>query len=163
MSELASFHALDGQPPAANAAHLDLLDPNDRRRSIRKFPEGTVTTFVGFDFSLEVTPTGTITLKIHWSCGAVTGTVRWGCRIEAKTPGDTLNQNTTASFDTDNLATAQTVQGGAFDPAVTTFTLTNVDGWASGDDVRVEILRDANNDTAASPAMFKMAFLSDAA
>ena len=163
MAELNRFHAVDGQPPAANYPPTDNLDAADKRRKILSYTEGTATIICGWDFPLEVTPTGTITLKIHWSCGAITGTVRWGCRIEAKTPGDTLNQNTTASFDADNLAAAQTVQGGAFDPAVTSITLTNVDGWASGDDVRIEIIRDANNDTAASPAMFKQAILSDAA
>lgn len=89
--------------------------------------------------------TGTLTLEVFgWMLSATTGTIGLRAEVEANTPGDALNRNTTHSFDAINYATSATVPGTAGYEFQTTITLTNKDGIVAGDDFIIRFGRDAD-------------------
>lgn len=96
--------------------------------------------------------TGTQTFIIHYfMASATSGKVDFTVAVEAITPGDATDLDTTTSFDTANTITAPTVPGTAGYPDAVTCTLTNVDSMAAGDTIRFKLTRDATdatNDTA---------------
>lgn len=110
--------------------------------------------------------TGALTLVISYAMASATsGAVVWQAAIEAITDGDALDTDAADSFDADNTSSAATVPGTAGQIDQVTITLTNADGVAAGDLVRVRINRDANNasDTATGDAYLLAAELRDAA
>ena len=102
-----------------------------------------------FIFPDEYTGTGTLKLEINFSAAGSTGTAAWAASVEAVTPGDTLNLNTSEDFDTSsNSNTASLTGTTAGDLVTTTLTLTNKDNVASGDQVRLAIQRLVSSDDA---------------
>ena len=100
-----------------------------------------------FIFPDEYTGTGTLKLEINFSAAGSTGTAAWKANVEAVTPGDTLNLNTSEDFDA-GVNTAALTGTTAGDLISTTVTLTNKDNVASGDQVRLAIQRLVTSDDA---------------
>jgi hypothetical protein len=87
---------------------------------------------------------GTLTAIITYRmASATTGAVRWQVAVEAITDGDTVDTDSTSSFDTANSAGA-TVPGTAGHIDQVSVTLTNADSIAAGDLFRLRINRDAD-------------------
>jgi hypothetical protein len=102
-----------------------------------------------FIFPDEYTGTGTLKLEINFSAAGSTGTAAWVANVEAVTPGDTLNLNTSEDFDLGvNSNTAALAGTTAGDLISTTVTLSNKDSVASGDQVRLAIQRLVGSDDA---------------
>ncbi len=102
-----------------------------------------------FIFPDEYTGTGTLKLEINFSAAGSTGTAAWLANVEAVTPGDTLNLNTSEDFDAGaNSNTAALAGTTAGDLISTTVTLSNKDNVASGDQVRLAIQRQIASDDA---------------
>lgn len=162
MPELARFHALDGQSQAPTAgATLENMDADGERRKVLSFNQSTIQS-AAWDFPLTRAPSGGIELRIDWATAATSGNVQWRARIEAKSPGATLNQNTSTSYAGDNVGASQAVEPGAYRPATTVITITNTDNWQDGDNVRVQIDRNTGvGGNASSPALFTQAVLTD--
>lgn len=96
--------------------------------------------------------TGTQMLVVTYAMASATsGEVILAAAVEAVSDGDTTDLDATTSFDTANTATAATVPGTAGYIDQVSITLTNADGMAAADYVRLAISRDADNgsDTAA--------------
>lgn len=123
------------------------------------FPEiGVETTrvfYLAFDattdetcFLSAVLPQGattTLTLVVYGHMASATsGTVGLRAAVEAITPGDAIDRDTTSSFDTINYATSAAVPGTAGYTFSTSITLTNADSIAVGDEFRIEFGRDAD-------------------
>lgn len=87
----------------------------------------------------------------YFMASATSGKVDFTGAIEAVTPGDAVDLDTTDSFDTANTITAPTVPGTAGYLGSFTMTLSNLDSMAAGDECRFKLTRDAadgTNDTA---------------
>ena len=96
--------------------------------------------------------TGTVTAYILFIMAtATTGAIRMQVAMESITPGDSVDLDSTTSFDTTNNSGNITVPGTAGFPGSISITLTNHDASAAGDYVRFQLDRDAANagDTAA--------------
>jgi hypothetical protein len=74
------------------------------------------------------------------------GNIQLAASIEAVTPGDTLNLNSAASFDSSNSQT-QTVAGTTGNVFLTTITLTNRDSVSVGDCVRIKLQKTGGSST----------------
>lgn len=110
--------------------------------------------------------TGTLTLLVECrTASATTGNVVLRASVEAITPGDALDTDTTTSFDTINTSSATAVAGTAGHIFEVSITLTNADSIAVGDMFRIEFGRDADNgsDTATGDLHVLRVELRDAA
>jgi len=90
------------------------------------------------------------TIKLDVDCimaSATSGNVVLTGAVEAITPADALNLNTTNSFDTANSSGAVTVAGSAGNLFVATITLTLNDSAAAGDYYRVKLIRTTDTAT----------------
>lgn len=109
--------------------------------------------------------TGALTLVVSYIMASATANnVVWAAQVEAVTDGDTVDLDAATSFDTANTAT-DAVPGTAGYLGQASITLTNADGIAAGDYVRIAIFRDADNasDTATGDAYLLAAELRDTA
>lgn len=89
--------------------------------------------------------TGTLTLILFYMMASATsGTVGFQAAVEAITPGDSVDLDTTDSFDTVNNSASTTVPGTAGFMQSISITLTNADSIAAGDLVRIRLNRDAD-------------------
>lgn len=96
--------------------------------------------------------TGALSLVVFYRMATATsGAVRFEAWLEAITPGDTVNTLSASSFDATNNAGA-TVPATAGYVQTVTITLTNNDGIAAGDLVRLRMRRDANGTTGTDDA-----------
>lgn len=80
-----------------------------------------------------------------WMASATSGNVIDKAAVEAVTPGDSLDRDASTSFDSENLSTATAVPGTAGYEFTVDITLTNNDSMAAGDDIRIQVGRDADN------------------
>ena len=101
-----------------------------------------------FIFPDEYTATGTLKAELQFSAAGSTGTAGWLVYCEAVTPGDTLNLTASESWGSANSGSAALSGTTAGDGVSVTVTLTNKDSVASGDLVRLAILRDVATDDA---------------
>lgn len=101
-----------------------------------------------FIFPDEYTATGTLKAELQFSAAGSTGTAGWLVYCEAVTPGDTLNLTASESWGSANSGSAALSGTTAGDGVSVTVTLTNKDSVASGDLVRLAILRDVDTDDA---------------
>ena len=126
-------------------------------RQYLAFDDTTTETARSFAFQMPAAYTGSGTLKADvWyrMASATSGTVEFELSVEAISDGDSIDMDTTESFDSVNNA-SETVPGTAKYPSKVTATLTNKDSVAAGDSVRIKIARDADdgtNDTATGDA-----------
>ncbi len=89
--------------------------------------------------------TGALSLVAYgWMETGTTGTLGLRAEVEAVTPGDALNRNTTRSFDSINYATSATVPGTAGFEFATTISLTANDSMAAADDFIIRFGRDGD-------------------
>jgi hypothetical protein len=108
--------------------------------------------------------TGTLTALIYYiMASATSGDTDWDVALEAVTSGDTTDLDAGDSFDTINSQDNTTVPAVAGRLGVISVTLTNADSIAAGDYFRLQLTRDAANDTAAGDAYVLGVELRDAA
>lgn len=90
--------------------------------------------------------TGTLKAVFHYMMDAgTTGNVAPAISVEAVTPLDAVNLNTTNSFDTETISPVGAVAGTAGYMATLTVTLSNKDSVAVGDYVRIKAGRNGTN------------------
>jgi hypothetical protein len=95
--------------------------------------------------------TGTVTAIVFYSmASATTGGVAVTMLVEAVTPADSLDLDTSTSYDADNTNSDTAVPGTAGFMESISITLTNADSIAAGDLVRFKLSREVGhaNDTA---------------
>ncbi len=135
--------------PASNFPQLTLVN----RRPVLAFDAATDETA----YWTLIAPqglTGTLTLIVHYiMASAISGAVYFQAQVEAVTPADALDLDTSTSFDTANSGNG-TVPGTAGYEQSISITLTNNDSVAAADYVRISLNRDADNssDTASGDA-----------
>jgi hypothetical protein len=160
MSTRAILSPLSAEFPASNFPQLVLVN----RRPVLAFD---ATTAEKAFWSLLVPQgwTGTKTLVLtYMMASATTGGVAFDVAVEAVTDGDATDLDAGDSFDTVNTGTA-TVPGTAGYIDQISITLTNNDGSAAGDYLRVSIERATGNgsDTATGDCYLLAVELRDAA
>lgn len=153
-------------PPASNAPGILRMEVSGVPRLLAAFDATTDETGY-WQFSAPQGLSGTLTLLLRYAmASAASGAVRFGAQVEAITPGDSIDIDTTNSFDTANT-NGQTVPGTAGYIAEISITLTNADSIQPGDECRLAIYRDADQtsgtDDAAGDAYLISAELRDAA
>jgi hypothetical protein len=149
MATRAVFTPLAAEFPASNFPALGLSN----RRPILAFDAGTDETC----YWTAVAPaglTGTITVVVSYiMASATSGVVVFQAALEAITAGDTVDLDTTTSFDTANSGSG-TVPGTAGYMQQISITMTNADSLAAADYFRLSLNRDADSgsDTATGDA-----------
>lgn len=133
--------------PASNFPQLTLIN----RRPALAF-DASVDEACQWTFLAPQSITTTITLVVSYiMASAASGTIDFEADLEAVTDGDATDLDAGDSFATANTMTAETVPGVSGYMGQFTITLTNNDGIAAGDYVRLRLRRDADdasNDTA---------------
>lgn len=160
MSTRAILTSYSAEFPAANFPQLVLVN----RRPVLAFDASTAEKAY---WSLAVPQgwTGTKTLVLSYMmASATTGGVAFDVAVEAVTAGDATDLDAGDSFDTVNTGT-DTVPGTAGHIDQISITLTNNDGSAAGDYLRISIERAVANgsDTATGDCYLLNAELRDAA
>lgn len=123
-------------PPTTTPAPLTVVNGD----LVLQFLDAATTTAV-FSTVAPQGYTGTSTVVLYCTMNTATsGNVRVTAAIEAVTPADALNINTTDSFDSDNALT-QAVATAAGNLFTCVITCANADSIAAGDLVRVRIAR----------------------
>jgi hypothetical protein len=143
---LCVFKPADNEPPTTNYATPDL-------RNLHPVLDFDTTTQEAAIFS-GVLPShyggGGITATAYAAAtSATTGTIGFGFSIERI--GAVLDIDAD-SFDTESLATPQTVSGTSGIPVAITVAIANLDSLAVGEPFRLRVRRDVANDTAAGDA-----------
>lgn len=93
---------------------------------------------------------GALTLKVQFAIAATSGNVQFRAAIEAITPADALNVNTTTNFDTANSSGAVSVPASTYNLKEFSIPLTNNDSIAAGDMVTFTLDRDVTVSSNAS-------------
>jgi hypothetical protein len=162
MATRARLHPFAAEFPATNFPQLLLSN----RRPVLAYDAATEEEAY-WSFEAPQGLTGTLTLVITYAMATATANlVDWQARVEAISDGDALDTDATTGWDSFNTQAGVTVPGTAGHIDQVSITLTNADGIAAGDYVRIGIARDADdatNDTAAGDAYLLMAELRDAA
>lgn len=129
--------------PSSNFPQLT----TSNRRPVLAFDASTAETCY-WTFIAPQGLTSTLTLLIMYAMASATsGGVAFDAAIEAITPGDTVDTDSTTSFDTTNTGTDAAVPGTAGYVDSVSVTLTNADSIAAGDLVRVSLTRATANAT----------------
>jgi hypothetical protein len=102
---------------------------------------------------------GTPEVIISYYMTNAAGDVDLDVEVEAISDGDTIDMDSAESFDTANVVDGTPVPGTQGYPDQVTVTLTNDDGMAADDMLRIQISRDAPNDSSAGELHFVMAHL----
>jgi hypothetical protein len=130
--------------PSSSFPQLMLVN----RRPVLAFDAATDESAI-WSFVAPVGITTPLTAKVHYfMASATSGDVDVDGSVEAITDGDSINLNTTDSFDSVNSTDNTTVPGSTGNPDVISITLTNNDSIAAGDLCRFKLTRDADQDTA---------------
>lgn len=147
--------------PSTNRAAFTTIHATEMV-DVGKFDPTTGEAFI-WDTVVPAGWTGPGYLEIFWGSDGTTNTVGWLVSIHAVTPGDSVDFDTTITYDTANTGTAATVPGTSTYMKSTVVTLTNFNSGAAGDLLRIKAERDVANDTSASDAVFFRAELRDSA
>ncbi len=155
------FTPYSAEFPASNFPELTLVN----RRPVLAFDASTDETCY-WTFIAPVGLTGAIT--VHAFCimaSATTGNVILQGALEAVTPADATDLDSTTSFATINSSSATAVEPTAGYLFEVSITMTNTDSIAAGDYVRLSINRDADagGDTATGDLYLLAAEFRDAA
>lgn len=137
MASRVQLTAASAEFRATNPAVVNSIDASDARRLVLEF-DGSTEQAADWTFVAPAALTTADLLFVMES--ATTGNAQWGVSIEAITPGDASPDLDSAdSFDTENTGTAVTVPATAGLLTSQSITLTNDDGIAAGDLVRVRV------------------------
>jgi hypothetical protein len=122
-------------------------------RPILSFDSGATEEEAWWTFIAPQGLSGALSAVIFWYCLATSSTVAWSVYVEAVTPGDSEDLDTTAvSWSSTNDSSADTVPGTAGYMTTTTVTLTNTESLAVGDYCRLRLQRNTSLDGAAADA-----------
>lgn len=128
-------------PPSSNSPDRGIA----QNRTYLAFDTTTAETCYTPAFRLPAAFVGPDTMKIaigYFMASATSGNVQWTCAVEAVTDADTLDLDSNSDFDTANSSGAVAVPATQGYLDVATINLTNDDGAAAGDMVRLAIARD---------------------
>ncbi|TXH55807.1 MAG: hypothetical protein E6Q97_07900 [Desulfurellales bacterium] len=140
MASRLSFSALDAEFPTSNFPALLYIN----NRPVLAFDASTSETCY-FSGKAPQGWTGTITVVVTFMMASDTNTahtVEFGVSVEAITSGDAVDLDAGDSFDTENTANT-TIPGTAGYAKDLSITLTNHDGSAAGDMIRIKLDRNA--------------------
>lgn len=160
MATRASLNPFSAEFPSSNFPQLLMVNG----RPALAFSDSTTETC----YWTMVVPqgwTGTKTFIITYAmASATTGGVVFDVAVEAISDGDSIDMDSSTSFDTANSAN-ETVPGTAGFPSQLTVTLTNNDSSAAGDYIRFSLARDTadGNDTATGDCYVFVAEVRDGA
>jgi hypothetical protein len=148
MATRAIFTPEGAQYPSADFPGLVTVHTTERRRVLAF--DASTSEACAWAFVAPVGLTGTLTAIVTFSAASATsGNGQFDVSIEADTvPADGLDTDAATGYDTANTHTAVTVPGTAGAREIATITLTNDDGMAAGDSVRIKLARNIA-DTAA--------------
>lgn len=144
MATLFVFSPLSAEFPASNWAPLSLVNS----RPVLAFDAGTNESAIWSFVAPQGITTPLYAIVHYIMASAVSGDVDVDVSVEAITPGDAVDLDTTDSFDTVNSTDNTTVPGTAGYEDDISVTLTNNDSIAAGDMCRIKVTRDAVSDTA---------------
>jgi hypothetical protein len=141
---LAYLTARGAELPAGEYYRLETISVSGGNRYAVKFDDTTAQQII---WTLPILPGiyqgGALTLTLECiAASATSGNVKVTAEVEAITPGDAVDLDGATSFDTANSQTTAVAgtAGYLFEVAVT---LTNKDGAAAGDHLRLRVKRDA--------------------
>lgn len=144
----ASFNQTRG---ALTGASLTTQAVTNSHRVAWAFDDAGVEGAAGDPFACptEYTGSGTLKAKVFFASATQnSGTAVFGINVEAITAGtDTLNVATTDNFDSANLGSTNLSGSTVGDLLAQEITLTNKDGVAAGDQVRVAFYRNTPSDS----------------
>lgn len=164
MATIAILTAPSAQFPSANFPELKTIHTTERR-FILSFDAATEESCT-WDLVAPQSLTGALTAVVFYSmASATTGGVRVGVSVEAVTPTDALDLDAATGYDTENAASDTGVPGTAGHMESISVTLTNADGVAAGDLVRIKLARKVAHadDTASGDLQIHAVDLRDAA
>lgn len=146
---LAVFLPLSAELPASNNA---VHDTRNLHRILR-FADGTALSAIWTGVLPRHYSGGGITVYVHWSCSAISGTVGWTVEFERIGDGQ-------QSVDSDSFASAQTITAVSVPGTDGLVDITNVavsngasmDSIAVGEKFRLRLKRDTANDTSTGAA-----------
>ena len=150
MATRAGFTPFSAEFPSTNFPQLTTIHSTDRRPALA-FDAATSekcfwTTVAPQGLSGAQTLIATCVMA-----SATSGTLALRATVEAITPLDAVAVATANSYDTTNSSSNTTVPGTLIEFALS-ITLTNADGMAAGDSVRIALDRDVATDSAAGDA-----------
>lgn len=150
-NSLLMWTALSAEFPASNYATLDTRN----NHPCLDFDSGATEEICYFSGVMpqHYSDTTGVTVILHWSCDATSGTVGWEVAFERLGDGGTdLDAD---SFASDQTVTAETVDGTSGIIDVSSVAVTkgaNMDSVVAGDYFRIRIRRDTSADDAAGDA-----------
>ena len=147
------FHPYQAEQPATNYATFDLRNTHP----VLDFDQTTQETVYFSSVMPRHYAGGGITVSVHWSTPATTGTIGWDVSFERI--GDSQQDIDADGFATAQTITAVTVPGTSGHVDITSVAVTNganMDSVAVGEVFRLRIRRDVANDTAADDAELLM-------
>lgn len=134
------FHPYEASYPSSDFPQLTKVNA----RPVLAFDDTTDETCY-WETIARTNLTAPLTLNIYLMlASATTGATGWQAQVEAVTSGDATDLDATTSFDSVNNSSSTTVPGTAGYLQKIAITLTNNDGFAAGDYLRISLNRDAN-------------------
>ena len=154
----------NAQVPSANFASLGKINASERRSVLVFNPAAPSDEEAMWDITGWEGLTTPVTAIVNFTCAANTGNVQFNASVEAITPNvDTIDMATATGYDTENTGTPQTVPGTAGHPGSQSITLTNDDGIAVDDMVRIMVACDVTGSTTAGDVQIIGVAIKDAA
>lgn len=150
--------------PSTNFPQLTVSNTTARRPALAY--DATTKETAYWTFVAPQGLSGVLTLVVSYAmASATTGGIALTAAVEAITSGDAVDTDAATSFATDNTATDAAVPATAGYVEQVSITLTNDDGIAAGDLVRLSLAREVANaaDTATGDLLVLAAELRDAA
>jgi hypothetical protein len=138
-NDLVLFSARGCQVPASESSRLGRLTVTDGDRFVVAFTNAQEGIYTSPELPASYQG-GTLKLELVAIASNTSGTAGFTAAVEAITPGDATDLDSTVSFDTSNSGTgsAPATAGQSF---LITITLTNKDSAAAGDHFRVKLVR----------------------
>lgn len=134
------FHPYEASYPSSDFPQLTKVNA----RPVLAFDDTTDETCY-WETIARTNLTAPLTLNIYLMlASATTGATGWQAQVEAVTSGDATDLDAATSFDSVNNSSSTTVPGTAGYLQKIAITLTNNDGFAAGDYLRISLNRDAN-------------------
>ncbi len=163
MASIAIINANNCNFPSTNAAQRVELNTSERDLAIA-FDGTTSESIISPTVAVQgITTPLTITLMLCFPI-ATSGTAVFDISVMAVSSGDSIDLSSTASYAAANTSTGITAPASVYNPVSTTVTLTNDDGIAALDSVKIKIARNPANgsDTITSDCYLIAAIVNDA-
>ena len=163
MASIAIINANNCNFPSTNAGRRVELNTSERDLAIA-FDGTTSQSIISPTVAVQgITTPLTITLMVCFPI-ATSGSAVFDISVMAVGSGDSINLSTTTSYATANTSAGITAPASVYNPVSATVTLTNDDGIAALDSVKIKIARNPANgsDTITSDCYLIAAIVNDA-